>query len=250
MERLLLSSSTGLFGLAWGLSPRRGTRKLSRLVAWLGVLTGLVYLFARYYGAWPMTPMYLGSVAVPPFLALFGLWSARPTQGGPHWPGWPLTLGLVFCLDLLSVFFPKDFYLPFLKTASLFSQAHLLFCFLGKAAFLLAGVWAGLRLWAGPGAENGQTRLWLALGFALWTLAMLTGEAWSYLGWGLPVVWDEAVIVCFMASWFYYAAVLHLFVTSRWPRARLYLAVAGLVWVPLVNVLPDLGPWRWPPSLG
>jgi hypothetical protein len=263
MDKIPLILSTGLFGLAFSLALASRPRALAQSTrspwpAWLtrltplalvaacgGILAGLVYIFFRYYRAWPMTPMFMGSVAAPPFLAVFGLisfWKAKEPEkkAGLIW-----VFGLAFLLGLLSLVFPKDFYLPFLKTASLYSQAHLAFNFLGKAAFLLAAARAFLALRA-DSPDWAPTRFWLAVGFALWTLSMLTGEIWSYLGWGLPVVWDDAVIVCFMATWFYYVAVLHQFLVARRQKAWLYLAAAGGLWVLAVNVVPDLGPARFP----
>ncbi|MDR1576884.1 MAG: cytochrome c biogenesis protein [Deltaproteobacteria bacterium] len=249
MDKIFLSASTGLYTLAFGLAWANKTRKLAVGLALLATMVALGYLFLRYYRAWPMTPMYLGTVSIPPFLALFGLLSFLGSQPDDQKLGLPLTFGLCWALSLLNIFFPKDFYLPFLKTASLFSQAHLAFNFLGKAGFLLAGVWACLAFRPRFRPDVGRIRWWLAIGYVFWTLSMLTGEVWSYLGWGLPVVWDEAVIVCFMATWFFYAAVLHLFVTNRHPLVSRLLAAGGLGWIFLVNVPPDLGPGRWPPTL-
>ncbi|MDR0548827.1 MAG: cytochrome c biogenesis protein [Deltaproteobacteria bacterium] len=249
MENSLVIAFTSLYGLAAGLFLVPKTRSGAFACAFLGEIAALGYIFLRYYQALPMTPMFLGSIAVPPFLVLFGFSAARKyKEPFPNRLSLTLTLGLAFVLGLLALIFPKDFYLPFLKTASLFSQGHLAFNVLGKAALFLAAIQAFLSLTAKIPNES-QVRFWVALGFIFWTLSMLTGEVWSYLGWGLPVVWDDAVIVCFMATWFFYVALLHMFLTSRYRRARLYLTALGGVWVLLVNVTPDLGPARWPVAL-
>ncbi|MDR1872070.1 MAG: cytochrome c biogenesis protein [Deltaproteobacteria bacterium] len=247
MDKILQTAQGASYGLAFLLTFWPFARKVSKIVALIGVALGLAYILGRYHRSWPMTPMYLGSVAVPPFLALFGLISFRPEDDPAKVKGLSLTFLLALITALLSIIFPKDFYLPFLKTASIFSQAHLVFNFLGKAAFLMAGIWAIVTL--GQKREEAQIRLWLAIGFVFWTLSMLTGEVWSYLGWGLPVVWDEAVIVCFMATWFFYSAILHLFLIGRWPKARRGLTILGIFWIYLVSVTPDLGPARFPPAL-
>ncbi|RLA97477.1 MAG: hypothetical protein DRG83_15805 [Deltaproteobacteria bacterium] len=76
---------------------------------------------------------------------------------------------------------------------------------------------------------------------------MFSGELWSYLGWGNPVVWDDATIVMSMATWFYYVALLHLYLLKPWDaRKRAYAAVAGLLLVFVFNVLPNLGSFRIP----
>jgi hypothetical protein len=249
MEKILLYSWTVIFGLAFFLALPSKTGPASTNLAKLGALVALGYIFVRYYRAWPMTPMFMGSVAVAPFLVIFGL----ITFSKGSLPGRNLGRGLVFFLafflGILATVWPKDFYLPFLKTASIFSQAHLAFNFLGKAAFLISGIWGLLALLTKNPKADSQIRLWLAVGFVFWTMSMLTGEVWSYLGWGLPVVWDEAVIVCFMATWFFYTALLHLFLTGRHPAIRQILAASGLIWIVVINILPDLGPTRWPPEL-
>jgi ABC-type transport system involved in cytochrome c biogenesis permease subunit len=163
------------------------------------------------------------------------------------WGAASLLAGL---LGMVCWLFPKDFYLPFLKTATVFSHLHLAFTVLGKAAFLLAGLWGGCFFRAGQGSPEVYKRRLTsltALGFGFWTLSMFSGEIWSYRGWGLAVVWDDAVIVTFMATWFFFTGILHLYLTRLGTTGtRAALAVAGLVWVLLVNCWSDLGPYRPP----
>jgi hypothetical protein len=146
--------------------------------------------------------------------------------------------------------FPKDFYLPFLKTATFFSHCHLVFTILGKASLFISGLFALDYLLAnktGAYAPTSRFILWLVLGFSFWTLSMFSGELWSYLGWGIPVVWDDAVIVTFMATWFFYIALLHLHLTGNFgAKGRAYFSAFGTLWLILVNCIPDLGPFRWP----
>jgi hypothetical protein len=233
---------------AFVLSLPKGTQTISRLFFGVFILLGLACVLLRYWGAFPMTPLYMGTAAAAPVTALMGLVSIglRPQSR---------TLGvyrslcfLVFLLGLSQALFPKDFYLPFLKTATLFSHAHLAFTILGKAALFLSGLWALNYIFESrrdPAADGSRFFLFLVLGFAFWTLSMFSGEVWSYLGWGLPVVWDDAVIVSYMATWFFYTGVMHLHLAGRFPpRLRAAFSAFGIVWLIVVNCLPDLGPLR------
>ncbi|MDR1394784.1 MAG: cytochrome c biogenesis protein [Deltaproteobacteria bacterium] len=247
MEKTLLALWTALYGLALLFTAVPKTRAWPAVPALAGTGIALAYLAVRWLGAWPMTPMYLGSLAAAPLAVIFGHLALRREKSRSL--GLGLIYFLAFALGFLAVIRPKDFYLPFLKTASIFSQLHLIFNFLGKGAFLTAGVLAILALRNRLARPDQSVRLWLGGGFVFWTLSMLAGEIWSYRGWGLPLVWDEAVIVCFMGTWFFYSGILHLFWIGRQNRLRLGLTAAGIGWIFLVNVLPDLGPLRWPPPL-
>jgi hypothetical protein len=211
---------------------------------------GFYYLFLRYWLAFPMQPMFMGTAGVPPVLGFFGALYYRRLLAKEGLFLYRSLLGLIILVGLVHVLFPKDFYLPFLKTATFFSQCHLLFTVLGKAALFLSGLFALDFLFAkktGSKAAPGLFFLWLIIGFSFWTLSMFTGEVWSYLGWGLPVVWDDAVIVTFMATWFFYIALLHLHLAGNFSaRPRAWFSAFGLVWLFVINCLPDMGPFRFP----
>jgi hypothetical protein len=231
------------------LSFPKKTLLVSRVLFAIYLPLGFWYIAMRYWLALPMTPMFMGTAGVPPFLALFGALSWKRFKGEGLF-FYRVLLILTFIIGLEHVFFPKDFYLPFLKTATFFSQCHLLFTLLGKAALFLSGLYALDFLLApktGADSPPGRFFLWLVIGFSFWTLCMFSGEAWSYLGWGVPVVWDDAVIVTFMATWFYYIALLHLHLAKSFSvRSRAYFSTFGCLWLIVVNCLPDMGPLRWP----
>ena len=235
-----------LYGLAFLACFWRGERKRVGLLGAVAVL-GFIYIGWRYWTAWPMTPMYLGTAALPPILIVAAWFSSLSAPEPQRLFILRRAIGLCFLVGAASVLFPKDFYLPFLKTTSVFSHLHLLFTVLGKAALLLAGLWAWVDLGLPNPDRLAQSRcqIWLMWGFALWTLSLFSGEIWSYLGWGIPVVWDDAVIVCFMATWFYYTALLHLHLTRSWTaKSRSWAALIGLVLILVLNCSPDLGPYR------
>lgn len=252
----ILNLSVWLTGLGFIMFFRDAPRAFviaREAMLWSSVATGCIYIGCRYWGAWPMTPMYIGTVALPPVLTFFGLITTR-CQGTPQEllvrrSAVLISLGV----GVASIFFPKDFYLPFLKTTSMFSHFHLIFTVLGKAALILGGLWAlsGLRHRVNNAAydfkKKDKGQLWIVLGFAFWTVSMFAGEVWSYRGWGIPVVWDDAVITTYMATWFYYIGLLHLHLTRSWNyKSRSLAAVFGVILILVLNCLPDLGPFRLP----
>ncbi len=65
---------------------------------------------------------------------------------------------------------------------------------LGKACLLICGAWAWtiLRHDETPGPRR-KFSFYLVLGFAFWTLSLFSGEIWSYLGWGIPMVREDPI---------------------------------------------------------
>ncbi|MDR2786928.1 MAG: cytochrome c biogenesis protein [Candidatus Accumulibacter sp.] len=243
----LLPLTVGFLAVSLALALSRAWRGFSRWTLVPATICGLAYLALRYWGSWPMTPMYLGTVGLPPLLAALGFAHAGDSPETRFVRAGCAILALA--LGLASLFFPKDFYLPFLKTASLFSHAYLIFTRAAKSALLFSGLWSAACLSGGRQDPSSQRRAWnwLAGGFGLWTLAMFSGEIWSYRGWGVPVVWEDATIIAFTATWFYYIGLLHLHLTRRWPtRARHWASVAGVLLILALNCSNDLGPFRPP----
>ena len=89
-----------------------------------------------------------------------------------------------------------------------------------------------------------RTVLW---GFFFWTLSVFSGAAWSWLGWGAPVVWDDPAMATTMAAWLFYSLVLHLHLTRFSSiRARAFACVFGALFVFCFTCVPELGPFRVP----
>ncbi|MBN2751219.1 MAG: cytochrome c biogenesis protein CcsA, partial [Rhodospirillaceae bacterium] len=83
--------------------------------------------------------------------------------------------------------------------------------------------------------------------FAFGTLSLFSGELWSYAGWGVPVVWEDASIITAMAVWFFYIGLIHLHLTKVWTvKSRAVMAVVGACLILVLNCGPDLGPFRPP----
>ncbi len=88
---------------------------------------------------------------------------------------------------------------------------------------------------------------WALWGFVCLTLSMFSGEVWSYLGWGTPVVWHDPAITTVMAIWFYWIALLHLHYTHTWDQnQRAIFMFLGGVLVLVFSCHPEMGPLRLP----
>ena len=248
--------AAGFYVLCWVAAFFRTSRNhlFVRNFLTTGLCANAVAVALRYHQAWPMLPMYLSPLALPLCLSAFLMFfELRPipdikaNDATAHDRDILWTAGLIVCLALSTVFFPKDFYLPFLKSKSLFAHAFVLLSVLGKGCFLMGAVKAAVVLTLRHGLPGKQIMAWVVWGFAFWTLSMFSGELWSYLGWGTPVVWEDAAITGVMAVWFYYIALLHLHLTGKWrPTARHAFTAAGAVAVVLLTCVPDLGPLRVP----
>ncbi|MDR2352535.1 MAG: hypothetical protein LBF22_05125, partial [Deltaproteobacteria bacterium] len=123
-QQNLYITSVAFVLLAFFFSLSRRTLVVSSFLFMLYTLSGLVYIFVRYYNAFPMTPLYLGTAAAAPFLALFGFLSIGFWVKVQYLLLFRALCILIFIVSLSQLFFPKDFYLPFLKTATFFSHMH------------------------------------------------------------------------------------------------------------------------------
>jgi ABC-type transport system involved in cytochrome c biogenesis permease subunit len=120
---------------------------------------------------------------------------------------------------------------PLMRT--IWYPLHVPLSFLAYASWAAAAA-AGLAWWARRDGE------WLGLvdrlalwGFALWSLAMVTGGVWGVVAWGAYFMWDPKVIWS-VILWFHYAAFVHVKLTpSLQPRpwVRPALATVGFLLV-------------------
>lgn len=244
-----------LYGLALLTALLQGHRPFLLVMVLVPALVcNLLVVGLRYHQAWPMLPMHLGAAALPLCLGLLVPLAANGNQPQGQTIR-RILLALIVLLVGAALCFPKDFYLPFLKSKTLLAHSFLWFGLAGKACFTVSAAWAlsGLSLFRrAPGREGltaamHRSHRWAALGFALWTLSMFAGELWSYLGWGTPVVWEDPALTLTMAAWFFYACLLHLHLTRAWTlKARtVYASLGGLLLLTL-TCLPDFGPFRSP----
>ncbi|MGI6639388.1 MAG: cytochrome c biogenesis protein CcsA [Desulfobulbus sp.] len=239
-----------LYGGAFVISCT-GWRWALFLLLTLALASNFLLVLHRYTQAWPMLPMHLAPVLTPFLLACMLLirLCLRATSEKLAWRAWQVALlAMVTCL-LAAQLFPKDFYLPFLRSDSPFAHVTLVASAGGRACFVLSIAWGTVFFSASAAEERvfcmRQALLWAAWGFVLWTLSMFSGEMWSYLGWGTPVVWHDPAILLMMAVWFIYIGLLHLHFSRAWSlRGRAsFAAVAGLLAV-VLSLLADFGPYR------
>ena len=232
-----------------------------RCLLFIGLFANLLSITGRYYFSWPLMPMYQVPFFLPLVIGVLLFKTIWHKQAGC------MLLVCALCLlSMAAVFFPNDFYLPFLESRTFFSHLFFLAGIVGQACFIIAGAHAlvHIRL-CRTNSGNGQaqkleksknrvfpgnrirTSRWVVWGFAFWTISMFSGEIWSYLGWGSPVVWDDAAILTAMATWFYYTCFLHLHLQKMWNSQRqAYAAVFGAVLTLIFNFYPDLGKFKFP----
>jgi len=242
--------------LAWGfvLFCRGRSASLFRGPLWIGLFANFLSAAGRYYFSWPLMPMYQTPFFLPLFIGVLLSKRMRDKEAGRLLP-----VSAVCLLSLTAVFFPKDFYLPFLESRTIFSHLFFLSGVVGKACFIIAGIHAidyiclchadsGRQVQKLKNSEKrNQASRWIIWGFAFWTISMFSGEIWSYLGWGSPVVWDDAAILTAMATWFYYACFLHLHLQKTWNfKKRSYAAILGAVLTLVFNFYSDLGRFQLP----
>ncbi len=233
----------------------QGFQPRNRALPWCAG-TGTVALFLvvlyRYLGAWPMLPMHLAPSLSAALLALFVLvWMVRfqrQESSALELLALRTVLVLLLCCLSATLFFPRDFYLPFLRSDSPFAHLMLLSGACGRVCFVLGTVWSLVFFLA---AEEERlpclkrALVWMVWGFALWTLAMFSGELWSYLGWGTAVVWEDPALLLMMAAWFLAIAVLHLhFSRFLGMRIRAACVAACGLGILVLGLLADFGPFR------
>jgi len=229
----------------------------NRKILICGLLPGVCFnamaIFLRYELAWPMVPMYISPVMFPFFLGLLSMCVALNKKDDQSLTALKVCLVLLGIFSLSAVLFPKDFYMPYWKFNSLFAHAFMAMGALGKGFFIVSSAYAVAALVKHRGNQRAElygadiagSFFWGATGYAVWTVSMFCGEMWSYLGWGTPVVWDDAAILTTMATWFFYTCFLHLHLTGTWSvRARAWYAAAGAPMIYIFNAIPDFGPYR------
>ncbi|MDD3581648.1 MAG: cytochrome c biogenesis protein CcsA [Desulfobacca sp.] len=226
---------------------------LSFIFLGLGLLANTGSACLRMINSWPLLCLYQEPFLLPLGLAVVTLWLARhrqPTEAVKIIP-------LIALLAIIPVFFPKDFFLPFLKSHCIFSHLFLYLGVAARACFLAGAVLAGAFLWARHRNDQGQQAVaqldfptLLIWGYVFLSLALFSAGLWSYCGWGTLVVWEDAMVLAIAATWFLYACFLHLHLNGRWSvtwRAGFALA-AGLV-VIVFNYWPETGKFQLPGGL-
>jgi len=210
-----------------------------------GLACNLVSLVLRCWVCFPFIPLYQTAFFLPFTVGLAGI-VLLPCLN----MAWILPVNV---LAWSACFFPNDFYLPFIQSQSIFSHGLFVFGIMGRAMFFLSGTaGACFLVYSGEkkriaGRAISKLVLW---GFFFWTLSVFSGGVWAWLGWGSPIVWDDPLIACSMATWVLYAFVLHLNLTRfAGLRSKAWFALAACLFMFFVNCVLEAGPFRLPEFL-
>ncbi len=231
-----------------------GQNRFSIYLFCMGLTANFFSIAGRYYFAFPLMPMYQTPFFLPFFIGILSIKII--------WQEDKRALGMVFAVCFLSVtavLFPNDFYLPFLKSRTIFSHIFFLSGVAAKACLLIAGVHSFYDIFIIKRNYDIHTIIhnirinktvvknWITAGFSLWTISIFSGEIWSFLGWGSPVVWDDPAILTTMATWLYYVCYLHLHYLKTFNyKKRAYAAAAGTILMLILNFYPELGIFQIP----
>lgn len=230
---------------------------VSTLLVGGGLAANLTVVSGRYVEAWPMMPMHLGAAAISSFLAIIWVCSYGGIRGNQrHNRQFEslILLAIISSIALITLLFPKDFYLPFLRSNIIWSHIFLLTGIVAKGCLIHSGVKALVFLHSKNTDASkkrqeyfASTTNWIVNGYALLTISLFSGELWSYLGWGTPVVWHDAALTTILALWLYWTCFLHLLFISSWSqKQRSRFVVAGAALVLFLACHPDMGPFRLP----
>lgn len=126
---------------------------------------------------------------------------------------------------------------------------HVITCFLGYAAFVLASVLGIMTLRQGgdPGGTGAVADMLdncLRTGYILFTLGIVTGSVWAHVAWGRYWGWDPKETWA-LITWFIYTAAIHVRIRDGAPTRRfvviLVIGLAGVLFTYFgVNYLPGL----------
>lgn len=223
-------------------------RFTSLIVLCLGLLANFSSIGLKLYLSWPMQAPYQEPFWLP---AALGILTLNFAFKGHDLIAQSMIL-LTALLALAGALFPNDCYLPFPRSNTILAHLFLPMSVLGKALFYAAGAQA-LMFLSGYGAQEklekakpvfNRLMVW---GFVVFTLSLFLAEAWSYLGWSSPVIWNNATMTSTMAVWFYYGCYLHLYLLRVWSlRRRAWFAAAGMPLLVFFTLIPETGGFKWP----
>jgi len=246
LQWALISYVTGFI-----LAILRFTPKLVFLCMTAGLAANVVVFFSRYYDALPMMPMHLGILGLSLCLALIWICNCIRNSSYLQTREAVVLQSSILMIIALVLLFPKDFYLPFIRSISIWSHLFFIFGIVAKAYLIYGGIIViPIIVQKNSKREEESNLIALAMkriiwGYGLLTLAMFSGEIWSYLGWGTPIVWQDAAITTIIAIWFYWTCLLHLHYIGSWTtRRRASFMVFGSVLVLVLGCHPDMGPFR------
>lgn len=220
-----------------------------------GLGANLSIVMSQYVKALPMMPMHIGIAGISSFLTIIWVCSygsiKNAKKTGNHLERLIL-LGIILSIFTVTILFPKDFYIPFLRSNTIWSHVFLLSGIFAKGCLIHGGVKAFISLQSNRTRNDKKSYYasatnWIVYGYGLLSVSLFSGELWSYLGWGTPVVWHDAALTTVLALWLYWSCFLHLLFISSWSkRQRSGTVVTGAALVLIFSCHPDMGPFRLP----
>ena len=204
------------------------------LLFFLGALCMGLNIFETYIDHWPYTPMYMNSRLIVlflgtlcPVLSLCGKWDSK-AHG--------LFIGLTMLLfTSATLFFPKDYYMPNIRSASIWSHLYSLADPLGRAIFIASAT----------DTVSGNTKSPLMeLAFTFFAIAIFSGMLFSINGLGTPISFHQPEVIGFMFIWFLCLLISHAQWTRFSPSLFKALHVSTALLTILVTIKFDLGVWR------
>ncbi len=252
----ILLSACVLHLLTGCLLLRDSWRKAAAAALPVGCGLSAWYCAWRYYHAYPMLPLHLEPAALIAALSLLQTFFFFRDKKRPYGRAREIILQTVIIYLSLSVLlFPKDFYLPFIRSISIWSHFMLWSSAIGRCLLLAGACESLIFLLYKQWREGDRSRIlrrclgWCRWGFTFLTLSIFSGEMWCYFGWGTPIIWHDPGITTVMALWLYWVGVLHLHHLKLSGRQRALLTLGGGLLLLTLGCHPDLGPLRPPAGL-
>ncbi len=153
-------------------------------------------------------------------------------------------ISLCVCiLELEAIFFPTDYYLPNIMTASSWAHIFSWGYAAARAFFMAAAALAAARLCC-PDNNNKGTDIPTALGLASMCISMAAGLLWSVKCLGVALDFHQDETIGFMLIWFYWLFTCHYGLASRSDRGYQAIASGGGIVVLMVTALSSMGIWR------
>lgn len=216
----------------------------------LGLIVRWVESYTLGFGHAPLSNFYESLVffswAVIFFYIVFGFFKKREELG-------TFVVLLAFLFMAYASFSPHinsqiQPLIPALKSNWLIS--HVITCFLGYAAFVIASVLAVPLLFSDAHRKRNVTGLeekiyqCIVIGFIFFTIGIMTGSVWAHYAWGRYWGWDPKETWA-LITWLIYAATLHTRYIRAWGgKSFAVMTLIGLVSVLFtylgVNYLPGL----------
>ncbi len=242
-SQLTLHASAMLGGGATLLSARGTHPWLATFLVVAGAAMAGVHLLKRFHFAWPFLPMYVVTEQVAFLLGI--LWAAWFGLRRISCPRQLTFIALAMSsLTLSGAFFPKDYYLPDIRTATpwahLFSWADAT----ARALFIGASSEGAALLLLSKQRPSNRYHPLAAAGLCLSSFAIVSGIFWSINTQGVPVSFSQPETLEFMLIWFLWLLVCHCAHTKiRNDFYWLLVASAGLITL-FITIRSCFGIWR------